>query len=190
MRDDERNLWLPNRMPPSRPDLVLVGRFGAAHGVRGEIRLKSFTADPKAIAAYGPLTDVGGTAKFVLASLRLVKDDICVARVEGIGDRTAAERLTNLDLFVPRAQLPPPDADEFYQADLIGLAACLEDGREIGRIERVLDFGGGDILEIRRSAGGETLLVPFTRAAVPHVDIARGRVTIVPPAEIDGEAGG
>ena len=174
-------------MPSSRPSLVLVGRFGAAHGVRGEIRLKSFTADPRAIASYGALTDASGTRRFALAGLRVVKDDMCVVRVEGVADRTAAEQLTNVELFLPRAQLPPPEEDEFYLADLVGLAAVLETGEPYGTIERVLDFGAGDILEIRPSGGGETRLVPFTKAAVPDVDIAGGRVTVVPPVEVAGE---
>ena len=176
-------------MPPPAANLILVGRFGAAHGVRGELRLKSFTEDPAAIRTYAPLTDASGTRKFVLAALRVVKDDMCVVRVEGVADRTAAEKLTNLDLYVPRENLPPPDEEEFYQADLIGLAAVTEDGEPYGTIERVLDFGGGDILEIRPPDGSETLLVPFTKAAVPVVDIAARRVVVVPPDEIEVEGG-
>ena len=105
-----------------------------------------------------------------------------VARVEGIADRTAAEALVNLDLHVPRSQLPPPDEDEFYHADLIGLAAHLEDGTRIGEIVDVLNFGAGDILEVRPEAG-DTLLFPFTRAVVPKVDMAARQVIVVPPQE-------
>ena len=174
-------------MPQPLAHLVLVGRFGAAHGVRGELRLKSFTQDPAAIRGYAPLTDASGARKFVLSALRVVKDDMCVVRVEGIADRDAAEKLTNIDLYVARENLPPPDEDEFYQADLIGLDAVTETGEAYGTIERVLDFGAGDILEIRPPDGGETRLVPFTKAAVPTVDIAARRVVIVPPVEIEGE---
>ena len=174
-------------MPQPLAHLVLVGRFGAAHGVRGELRLKSFTEDPAAIRGYAPLTDASGARKFVLSALRVVKDDMCVVRVEGVADRDAAEKLTNIDLYVARENLPPPDEDEFYQADLIGLEAVTESGEAYGTIERVLDFGAGDILEICPPDGGETRLVPFTKAAVPLVDIAARRVVIVPPVEIEGE---
>jgi 16S rRNA processing protein RimM len=174
-------------MTGTSADRVLVGRFGAPHGVRGELRLKSFTGDPAAIRSYSPLTDADGARRFKITALRVIKDDMCVVRVEGIGDRDAAETLTNLELFVPRAQLPPPDEDEFYQADLIGLSAITEAGELLGAVERVLNFGAGDILEIRPSAGGETLLVPFTKAAVPLVNLTAKNVVVILPEEIDGE---
>ena len=168
--------------PPTLRDLVLVGRFGAAHGVRGEVRLKSFTGDPAAISDYAPLYGENGTRSFRLRSLRHVRDDMFVARVEGIDSRNDAEALVNLDLFMPRSLLPPPDEDEFYHADLIGLAARLTDGTRLGEIVDVLNFGAGDILEVRPEAG-DTLLFPFTKAVVPNIDLATREVIIVPPQE-------
>ncbi len=167
-------------------ELVLVGKFGAAHGIKGEVRLQSFTGDPAAIKSYGPLSDVKGR-QFILTSLRPVKGDLFVARVEGIRDRTAAEALVNLELFVPRAALPPPDEDEFYLADLIGLDARDLSGSRVGTILNLLNFGGGDILEVVPEGGGETLLLPFTKEVVPEIDLAHRFVTIVPPVEIEVE---
>jgi 16S rRNA processing protein RimM len=160
---------------------VLVGRFGAPHGVRGEIRLQSFTQDPAAIATYGPL--LAGSRAFSLASLRPLKDNLFVARVVGIETREAAEALTHVGLHIPRAALPPPDDDEFYLADLIGLAAVDASGAPLGTVIAVPNYGAGDILEIAPLAGGETLLFPFTKAVVPTLDVAARRLTIVPPLE-------
>lgn len=184
----KNSLWGFQLVPDAvAPSLVLVGRFGAAHGVRGEIRLKSFTGDPAAIRDYAPLTDATSQRKFKILSLRVIKDDMCVVRIDRITERSAAEALTNLDLYVPRDQLPPPDEDEFYQADLLGLRAHTETGAHLGDVIQVLDFGAGDILEIRPAIGGETLLVPFTKANVPHVDLAQRTLTVIVPVEIDGD---
>ncbi len=163
---------------------VLVGRLGAAHGVKGEIRLKSFTQNPADIANYPALSDAAGTRSFTIEALRPIKDDMCVVRLAGVRDRSAAEALTNLDLFVDRADLPAPDEDEFYYADLIGLRAELADGTLFGTVLRVMNYGGGDILEIAPPAG-ETILLPFTKAVVPRVDVAGGRVLVDPPEEIE-----
>ncbi|HEY8579060.1 MAG TPA: ribosome maturation factor RimM [Beijerinckiaceae bacterium] len=165
---------------------ILVGRFGAAHGVRGEVRIKSFTADPLALAGYQGLTDATGARGFAIEAARLVKDDMIVARLAGVRDRGAAEALTNVDIYVDRAALPPPDEEEFYIADLIGLRAELEDGAPFGTIRAVLNFGAGDILEIE-TAPGETRLLPFTRAVAPVVEPSKGRVIVRPPDEIEGE---
>lgn len=162
---------------------ILVGQFGAPHGVRGELRLKSFTADPMAIAAFPRLTDESGTRAFKLLSARLVKDDMLVVRVEGIADRTAAEKLVNLPLSVAREDLPPAEEEEFYHADLIGLTAETRDGARLGRIAAVLNYGAGDILDVRPESG-DSLLLPFTKAVVPVVDVAGGRVIVEPPAEV------
>jgi 16S rRNA processing protein RimM len=172
---------MTGRQPASR---ILVGRFGAPHGVRGELRLQSFTQDPAAIATYGPLSGgKTGTAPqlFTIKSLRAVKDNLFVARVAGVEDRTAAEALTNVELFIARDALPPPDEDEFYLADLIGLAALDAAGVTIGTVIAVPNYGAGDILEIAPAAGGESLLLPFTKAVVPEIDFAAKRVTVVPP---------
>lgn len=170
-------------MAPSR---ILVGRFGAPHGVRGDVRLQSFTEDPKAIGGYAPLFAADGR-RFALTSVRPVKDAMLVVRVEGVADRSAAEALTHVELFVDRAQLPPPDEEEFYIADLIGLDAVDGAGASFGRIVGMPNYGGGDLIEVRPAEGGETLLYPFTRDVVPTIDIAARRVTIVPPAEIEGD---
>ena len=163
---------------------ILVGRFGAPHGVRGEIRLKSFTADPSAIGDYEVLRDETGARSFRIESVRPIKDDMVVARLAGVRDRNAAEALTNLDLYIDRSELPPPHEDEFYHSDLIGLRAELQDGSPFGTVLRVLNFGAGDILEIATTSG-DTVLLPFTKAVAPTVDIAGGRVVVVPPVEIE-----
>lgn len=166
--------------------LIAVGVFGAPHGVRGELRLKSYTGDPLAIADYAPLRDATGRV-FVITGARLVRDDMLVVRLEGVNDRDGAQALTNRELFVPRHQLPPPGAEEFYHADLVGLAALTQDGAPFGKVQAVLNFGAGDILEIAPAAGGETILLPFTRAAVPELDFPGGRIIVVPPREIEEE---
>jgi len=178
-----------NAPPASKPgrELVLLGRFGAPHGVRGEIRLQSFTADPLAIASYGPLFDKSGARGFVLAHVRPQGKNMLVARVEGVTDRAGAERLARIELHAPRAKLPEPDEDEFYLADLEGLRAETVEGHALGQVLAVRNFGAGDILEVRPPQGGETLMFPFTKAVVPIVDIAGGRVVIAPPVEIEGE---
>jgi 16S rRNA processing protein RimM len=164
------------------PDRICVARIGAAHGIRGEVRLKSFTADPMAVTDYGPLESEDGTARFEIEAARPAKGHL-VVRFRGIADRNAAERLASIRLFVPRSRLPPPAAGEFYHADLVGLAAVAADGSALGRVTAVHDFGAGDILEIAPAAGGPTLMLPFTEAFVPEVDIAGGRIVIVPPQE-------
>jgi 16S rRNA processing protein RimM len=165
-------------------DRILVARFGAPHGVRGEVRLISFTQDPAAVADYGPLWQADGSRSFTVANLRPVRDNLFVARVKGIDDRNASEALRNLDLYVDRDRLPPPDDDEFYHTDLIGLAVVLDTGKPVGVVADVLNYGAGDILEIRPTHG-DTWLLPFTAATVPTVDIAAGRLTILLPAEVE-----
>jgi 16S rRNA processing protein RimM len=158
---------------------ICVAQIGGAHGLRGEVKLKSFTADPMAVKDYGPLATEDGSASFEIEMLRAAKGHL-VARFRGIDDRNAAERLANLRLFVPRERLPPPAAEEYYHADLIGLCAVTADGTEIGTVAAVHDFGAGDILEVRPQAGGTTIMVPFTAAFVPSVDIAGGRIVVMP----------
>jgi 16S rRNA processing protein RimM len=168
--------------------LIPLGIFGAPHGVRGELRVKSYTQDPKAIGAYGDLTDKTGANTFKLAALRPLKDDMLVVRLAGIDRREDAERLTGAELFARRAQLPPPSDDEFYHDDLIGLEARTREGDELGRVVALRNFGAGDILEIAPAAGGETLLLPFTKTVAVEVDFDKGRIVIAPPNEIDGES--
>lgn len=162
-------------------DRVCMGIVGAPHGVRGAVRIKSFTNDPGAIAGYGALEDEGGTRRFSLRVLGEAKGDgMVIAELSGVADRDRAEALRGMRLYAPRAVLPATAEDEFYHADLVGLAVGLDDGSELGKIIAVHDFGAGDVIEIER-AEGPPVLVPFTRAAVPVVDIAGGRVVIDPP---------
>jgi 16S rRNA processing protein RimM len=165
---------------------VCIARIGAAHGVRGEVRLWPFTADPLAVASYGPLETTDGKRRFEIATARAAKDHL-VARIKGVDTREAAEALNGLELFVAREKLPATDADEFYHADLIGLAAVSTAGDTLGRIIAVHNFGAGDIIEIALGGGGETKLLPFTNAVVPTVDLAGGRVVIELPQLIEGD---
>ncbi len=167
---------------------ICVAQIGGAHGIRGEVKLKSFTADPMAVKDYGMLEREDGGASLEIESVRPAKSHL-VARFRGISDRDAAERLTNLKLFVPRERLPPPAADEFYHADLIGLPAMAADGTQVGTVIAVHDFGAGDILELRPQAGGTTILLPFSEACVPGVDIAGGRIIVALPATTPGKRG-
>jgi 16S rRNA processing protein RimM len=158
---------------------VLVGAIAGAHGVRGAVRIRSVTDDPAAVAAYGPLFDETGTRTLVLKVVGPTKGGI-IAEIDGVRDRTAAEALQGTRLYVPRTALPAPAADEFYQADLVGLAVETPDGAALGRVRAVQNFGAGDLLEVER-ADGSTVSLPFTRAAVPVVDVAGGRIVADPP---------
>lgn len=182
---------------PALPDgLVLLGEFGRAHGLKGEVRLKSHTGDPLAIGTYGPLTGADGRT-VVLGPLRRAPGeapDMLVARVDGVADRDGAEALNRLGLYCPRERLgeAAADEDEYFLADLIGLDAAAEDGTPIGPIVAVPNFGGGDLLEIAPPEG-PTLLVPFTKAFVPAIDLPGRRVTVAADAlvaEAEGEADG
>jgi 16S rRNA processing protein RimM len=162
-------------------DRVRVARIGAAHGIRGEVKLWPFTQDPMAVAEYGPLETEDGARCFEIETLRPGKNFL-VARIAGVGDRDAAEKLCNLDLFVPRDRLPPiEEADTFYHADLIGLNVVGEDGTALGTLSAIHNFGAGDVLEIQPASGGETLMVPFTADTVPTIDMAARRMIVVPP---------
>ena len=170
---------------------ICVAQIAGAHGLRGEVKLKSFTADPLAVVRYGPLTSEDGAVLLEIETARPAKGHL-VARLRGVSDRDAAQRLAGLRLFVPRSRLPAAAADEFYHADLIGRAAVTADGGAIGTVLAIHDFGAGDILELRPASGGATILLPFTEAFVPVVDIAGGRLVVAPPAESDpgrGNAG-
>ena len=170
---------------------MCVGRIGAAHGARGEVKLWSFTADPMAIKDYGALATEDGKRTFTIETLRPGKDFL-VARLSGVTDRTAAEKLGNLDLYIARDRLPPAEADEFYHADLIGLTAIGTDGRELGTVIAIHNFGASDLIEMRPTQGGATVMLPFTEAIVPVVDVAGGRIVVDPPEGTfaDGTASG
>lgn len=165
--------------------LILMGVIGRPHGVRGLVRVNTFTEDPEALAEY-PLSDRKGRA-FTLAWVHDNVAQLAEITPQGprpITDRSEAEQLNLTELFAPRSALPEPDEDEYYFADLIGLQAVSATGEPLGKIAAVHEYGAGASLEIQ--PGG--LLVPFTRAAVPTIDLACGRVTVIPPAEITAEA--
>ena len=163
--------------------MILLGEIGRPHGVRGLMRVRSFTAEPEDLIAYGPLTDAAGTQRF---TLELLAPDLI--RIEGVTDRDQAARLTGTRLHVPRDALPPPeDPDEFYLSDLEGLAAATPEGVALGRVRAVEDHGAGAFLVLE---GPPERLVPFTRAAVPLVEITAGRIQVVLPAEVVAELPG
>jgi 16S rRNA processing protein RimM len=169
---------------PGNP--ILLGVIGRAHGVRGLVRVTSHTADPADLTKYGPLSD-GSGRRFTLCWMG---DGVAeIAEIVGgrpmkVAERTAAERLTNTKLFIERDRLPEPEPDEYYIADLIGLAAVNEDGTKLGIVSAVHDYGAGASLEIDRGDTG-SLLVPFTAECIPDVNIQTGLVIIAPPEEID-----
>ena len=159
---------------------ICLGQIGAAHGVRGEVRLRSFTSDPEAIAGYGPLEAEDGRI-FEIESLRPAKDHF-VATLSGIRDRNAAERLANLKLYVPRERLPPLEqADEYYHADLIGLAVVDRAGERLGTVVAIHNFGAGDLIEVRPEDRRQTELLPFDEQTVPAIDLAAGRMVVDAP---------
>lgn len=168
---------------------ILLGRILRAHGIRGELLLATYTGAPEAIGDYGPLSDEAGTRTYDITVVRITPKGV-IARVKGVPDRTAAEKLKGIDLYVDRARLPEPDDGEYYHEDLVGLAAVSPDGAVIGEIVSVQNFGAGDLLEIRLANSKRTELVPFTNAFVPEVDIAASRAVVVMPvdAKDDGEA--
>lgn len=163
---------------------VLLGHIAGAHGIRGAVVVRSYTAAPEDIAGYGPLEDEAGGARYVLSvEGATAKGVIC--RVEGVGDRTRAEALKGIALYVARDRLPPPDAGEYYHADLIGLRATTDTGVPLGSVLAVLNYGAGDILEVRAEGEKRTALYPMTEAVVLRVDIAGGLIVLSPPEEVD-----
>ncbi len=155
---------------------ICLGQIGAPHGVCGQVRLRSFTSDPEAIAAYGSLQTENGRI-LQLESLRRAKDHF-VAAFAGICDRDAAEQLANAKLYVPRERLPQlAEPDEYYHADLIGLAAINREGRRLGSVVAVHNFGAGDLIEVGLDAG-QTEMLPFDTLHVPDVDVGAGRIVI------------
>jgi 16S rRNA processing protein RimM len=162
---------------------ILVAQIGAAHGIRGEVRLRSFTEEPAAVASYGRLETEDGKRQFEIEAIRPAKG-FFIAQLKGVEDRNAAERLRNLKLFVPRERLPPTADETYYHADLIGLAAVTPDGTELGTVTAIQNFGAGDLVEIT-PADGDAMLVPFNTAMVPKVDIAGGRIVVVVPKMSD-----
>jgi 16S rRNA processing protein RimM len=154
---------------------VIVG----AHGIKGAVRIKPFTAEPNGLAAYGPVSDEAGARRFAVQTIGVAGGAV-LAKLSGVADRNAAEALKGLRLYVARAALPQTRANEYYHADLIGLAAETADGRRLGTVLAVHNFGAGDVLELALAQGG-TAMLPFSHAAVPEVDLAGGRVVVDPP---------
>jgi 16S rRNA processing protein RimM len=168
-----------NRAGEGDAGRICLGVITGPQGVRGLVRVRSFTAEPEAIAGYGPLQDESGAQRFELALVGAHKG-VLIARIADVTDRNAAERLKGVRLYVRRADLPEPAAEEFYHADLVGLEAMHSDGTRFGKVRAVFDFGGGPSLEIENEAG-KTILVPFTTAAVPAIDVAGGKLVVTPP---------
>jgi 16S rRNA processing protein RimM len=164
----------------AKPDRVLVGDIGRPQGLQGEVRIRSFTAEPGAIADYGPLEDEAGTRLFEFESLRVTPKAL-TARLKGVESRDQAEALTGTKLYIPRSRLPEREEDEWYHSDLIGLAAQGADGATIGTVIAVHNFGAGDLLEISPAGEGATILMLFTRETVPEVDVEGGWLRVAPP---------
>jgi 16S rRNA processing protein RimM len=168
-------------LPNDSDERVLLGRITGAHGLKGEVKIATFTAEPEDVAAYGPLTSADGSLTVEITSLRHAGGGSVIARLRGIVDRNAAESLRGTDLFVHRSVLPPAEEDEFYYSDLIGLSAISPDGEPLGEIVAVQNYGAGDMLELRLLAGGQSQLIPFESVYVPKVDLEAKRITVVIP---------
>jgi len=158
---------------------VCVGIIVGAHGVRGAVKVKSFTEDPEDVVAYGPLSDQRGARRFVLTPIGMARGNV-LAMVEGVGERNAAEALRGTRLYIDRDALPPTEEDEFYHADLIGMAAETVAGEALGTVRAVYNHGAGDVIELVLP-GGAMVALPFTKAVVPVVDLAGRRLVIDPP---------
>jgi 16S rRNA processing protein RimM len=165
---------------------ICIARIGAAHGVRGAVKLWTFTEDPLAALHYGPLATKDGARQFEVTHAREAKGHL-VATLKGVVTREEAERLNGVELYIAREKLPAAAEDEYYHADLIGLSAVTTANELLGRVIAIHNFGAGDILEIAPPQGA-TMLLPFTNAVVPSVDLAAGRLMIELPNEIDGDA--
>ncbi len=159
---------------------ICIGAIAGAFGVAGDVRLKSFCSDPAAIGDYGPLMTEDGSREFNVTQLRAVKNGFA-ARLSGVTTKEAADALRGTALFVARARMPALPDDEFYHADLIGLSVLDTGGQMLGQVHAVLNHGAGDLLEITRGPGRASVLLPFTRAIVPTVDLAAGRIIADPP---------
>ena len=166
---------MPDVKPPQNP--ILLGVVGGAHGIKGEVRIKSFTEDPTDIKAYGPLFDAKGN-KYTIRTARIQKN-VVVVTINEIADRNGAELLNGTELFVDRSALPEDDEDEFYQSDIVGMAVESVDGAAIGTVIAFHDFGAGEVIEIKPERGS-SVMIPFSEAAVPDIDVER-RVMIVEP---------
>ncbi len=163
----------------ARPDKVCVGIVVAPHGVQGEVRIKTFTADPAGLAAYGAVSSEDGTRRFKVKVEGIVRGAV-VARLSGVAGRDEAEAIRGLRLYVPRSALPDTDRNEYYHADLVGLSVETQDGARLGTVRAVENFGAGDLLDVETGDGRDGML-PFTGAVVLAVDLAGGRIVADPP---------
>lgn len=161
-------------------DRICVGAIAGAFGVQGEVRLKSFTAEPEAIADYAPLSNEDGTTEYEVRIVRPIKQGFA-ARLSGIHDKETADALRGTRLYAPRDRLPSLPDDEYYHADLIGLAVYDTGGTRLGHVKSVLNHGASDLLEVQREGSSATVLLPFTLTAVPTVDLGAGRIVADPP---------
>lgn len=188
MREPPKDDALSAGVSPRGTDAILLGRITGAHGIRGEVVVHSFAAVPEDIAAYGALSDKTGSRTFRLRIVRMTPKGALIVRIAGVADRNAAEALKGTELYIARDKLPEPGEGEYYHADLVGLAAVSPDGKVIGEVVSVQNYGAGDLLELRLVGAKETELVPFDDPFVPEVDIAAGRVVVVlPVAAPDGD---
>lgn len=174
----------PHQRPPARR--VLLGAVTGAHGIRGELVVRSYTAEPEDIAAYGALETARGQSLPALTVVRVTPKGV-IARMAGVLDRTSAEALQGTELWIARSRLPAAAGGEYYHADLIGLKAVAPDGAEIGQVIAVENFGAGDLLEIRLTGTTATEYIPFTNAFVPDIDLAAGRATVLMPKSVDDD---
>jgi 16S rRNA processing protein RimM len=164
---------------------VLMAKIGAAHGIRGEVRVKPYGDDPLSFADYGILTTLDGKRSFEVERARVQKT-VVITKFKGITDRNQAEELNGIDLFIDRDQLPEPEEDEFYYSDLTGLDVLDQTGETLGKIIAVQDFGAGDLLEVRPKRG-RSFYVPFTKDFVPEIDLENGRVSVSLPDDYFSE---
>ncbi len=183
-------IWDRYRTDMARPPRrVLLGQFGAAHGIRGDVNVCTFTEMPENIASYGPLQDESGKRTFTLQAVRVTSKGL-VVRVTGVSDRTAAEKLNGVKLYVDRDRLPAATEGEYYHDDLIGLKAVSPEGSLVGRIRGVHNFGAGDLIEIAVEGSKATEFIPFSDAFVPEVDIERGLAVVIMPALVETDESG
>jgi 16S rRNA processing protein RimM len=177
---------MSTRPNAGRDTRVCVARIGAAHGLRGELRLWSFTQDPGAIENYGALETKDGKRRFEIEALRAGKDHF-VVKLSGVDDRDAAGALNNAELFVARDKLPATAEDEFYHADLIGLDVLDRHGAQIGTVHALHNFGAGDIIEIMPVGTGQPVMFAFNETTVPKIDLEAKQIVLVPPAEVEAK---
>jgi 16S rRNA processing protein RimM len=167
-------------------DQVLVGVIVGAHGIKGEVKLKSFTSEPMSIGRYGPLQSASGQ-QFEITKLKAAKDDF-IASLKSVNDRNEAEALKGTELFVARQKLPKLNTNETYAHDLMGLDVVLENGSKLGRLVGMPNYGAGDLLEVAVDGNSETVLIPFTNAFVPQDDFSSGRIVVhLPEGYLDAE---